>query len=61
MTGRKRKDHKAEYYYLVRWAKKEKNDAPEVSVQGLTGVRSGKIKILPISELFSRGPVLNGP
>jgi predicted component of viral defense system (DUF524 family) len=59
-TGRKRKDHKAEYYYLVRWKKDEKV-APVVSVQGLADLRSGKIKILPISELFSRGPVLSGP
>lgn len=61
ITGRKRKDHEAEYYYLVRWMKKEKNNAPEVSVQGLAGVRSGKIRILPISKLFSRGPVLSAP
>lgn len=59
ITGRKRKEHKAEYYYLVRW-KDEDRGAPEVSVQGLADVRSGKIKILPISELFSRGPVLSG-
>ena len=59
-TGRKRKDHKAEYYYLVRWKKDEKV-APVVSVQGLADLRSGKIKILLISELFSRGPVLSGP
>ena len=60
ITGRKRKDHKAEYYYLVGWKVDEKV-APEVSVEGLADVRSGKIKIFPISELFSRGPVLNGP
>jgi predicted component of viral defense system (DUF524 family) len=61
ITGRKRKDHGAEYYYLVRWVKEEKNNAPEVSVQGLADERSGKIRILPISKLFCRGPVLNCP
>ena len=59
-SGRKRKDHKSEYYYLVRMMKTIEN-APEVSVHGLTDVRSGKTRIYPISELFSRESVLISP
>ena len=56
VSGRKRKDHKAEYYYMVQF-KQVMNRAPEVSVQGLADVRSGKVRIHPISELFSRGSI----
>jgi len=56
VSGRKRKDHKAEYYYMVQF-KQVMNRAPEVSVQGLADVRSGKVTIHPISELFSRGSI----
>jgi hypothetical protein len=54
ISGRKRKDHKAEYYYMVQF-EQIMDGAPEVSVQGLADVRSGKVRIHPISELFSRG------